>query len=95
MSYHLHVSYEKHNSFEVFKVDVTRTSSFPQNHVHTLKKKQYLVAQNAKIELLVNTYIKGNKNTDEAGQGVQDVAGQVRSAQAGQFNARQGKARQA
>jgi hypothetical protein len=64
MSYHKHVSYVKHNSFEVYKIDVIRTSSFPQNHEHTLKLIQYLVAQNAKIEVLVNTYIKGIKSTD-------------------------------
>jgi hypothetical protein len=64
MSYHIHVSNEKHNSFEVFKIDLSQTSSFPQYHVHTLKTKQYLVPQNAKIEVLVNTYFTGNKNTD-------------------------------
>jgi hypothetical protein len=55
MSYHIHVSCEKHNSFELFKLVVIRTSSIPQNHVHTLKKNQYLVDQNAKIDVLVNT----------------------------------------
>jgi hypothetical protein len=64
ISYHIHVSYEKQNSFVVIKIDVIRTSSFAQNHVHTLKEKQYLWAQNAKIEVLFNTYIKGYKHTD-------------------------------
>jgi hypothetical protein len=32
MSQHIHLSYENHNSFEVFKIKINRTSSFPQNH---------------------------------------------------------------
>jgi hypothetical protein len=55
---------KKNNSIEVFKFDIIRTFSFPVNHVHTLKWKQYLVAENAKIEVLVNTYFTGKKNTD-------------------------------
>jgi hypothetical protein len=56
-------SYEKHYSFEVFKTDVTRTSSSFQNYVQKLKYKQNIVAQIAKLKILVNPYITGSKET--------------------------------
>jgi hypothetical protein len=50
-------SYGKHYSFEVFKPDVTRTSSSFQNYAQTLKYKQNIVAQIAKLKTLVSPYI--------------------------------------